>query len=415
MIKNTDHSLVSIIIPTYNRAHVLGKAIDSVFEQTYENWELIVVDDASIDNTIDMMKNYTDDRIKYIREEKNRGANYCRNIGVKNSKGAYLAFLDSDNYWDKRKLEIQVKEIEKAEDNVAFVFCGEAVNDGDKEYVVPDKHYSESEIKQILYEKNIIDTNVVLIKRKCFEQVGGFDEKMVRYQDWELFFRVINVYGYKALYIPICLNTNIFQKDSITKSMEKHVDGMFCFLSKYPECFSNELVEHYIQHMLVDMEGEEEYICKEIYKYFSTNANVIQNTMKNMQKSRIDFRDKLFSQRRLYDLLYEWKKKNGKKEKNTVFYELFSRQEKTIAIYGLGNWGELFYQEIKNLPVKILYGIDKKVDFFHSLQIRRPTDELEKVDMIVVTVFQEYKEIKEELQKKYQGEIVSIEQLIRLA
>ena len=94
----TDKSVtVSVIIPTYNRAHLVGRAIRSVLNQTYQDFEIIVVDDCSTDNTEEIVKGFNDHRIRYMRHDRNRGGSAARNTGIKASQGKYIAFLDSDD------------------------------------------------------------------------------------------------------------------------------------------------------------------------------------------------------------------------------------------------------------------------------------------------------------------------------
>lgn len=93
--------MVSVIIPTYNRAEPLKKSIDSVLKQTYEKFEIIVIDDGSDDNTYDVIKNIKDNRIRYIKNEFNQGSNASRNIGINNAKGTFIAFQDSADIWKK--------------------------------------------------------------------------------------------------------------------------------------------------------------------------------------------------------------------------------------------------------------------------------------------------------------------------
>lgn len=100
--------LISVIIPSYNRAFILTDAINSVLLQTYKNIELLFVDDCSTDNTEEIVKNITDSRFHYIRLEKNSGACTARNRGIKEAKGDYIAFNDSDDQWHIDKLEKQL-------------------------------------------------------------------------------------------------------------------------------------------------------------------------------------------------------------------------------------------------------------------------------------------------------------------
>lgn len=112
---NRAEELVSIIMPTYNSGHFIGKTIDSVLSQTYQNWEVIIVDDCSTDNTSKIVSSYTtkDNRIKYHRLDRNSGAAVARNKAVELSKGKYIAFIDSDDIWFPEKLSKQINFMEK--------------------------------------------------------------------------------------------------------------------------------------------------------------------------------------------------------------------------------------------------------------------------------------------------------------
>ena len=105
--------LVSIIMPTYNCARFICESIDSVLAQTYTNWELIIVDDSSTDNTAEMVANFNDPRIHYLRNEQNEGAALTRNKALRAAKGRYIAFLDSDDLWHPDKLERQIAFMEQ--------------------------------------------------------------------------------------------------------------------------------------------------------------------------------------------------------------------------------------------------------------------------------------------------------------
>ena len=108
------NGLVSIIMPSYNTARFLGETIDSVIAQTYTNWELIIVDDCSTDNTDEIVGKYlTDERVRYIKNEKNSGAAVSRNRALREAKGKWIAFLDSDDLWEPNKLEQQITFMEE--------------------------------------------------------------------------------------------------------------------------------------------------------------------------------------------------------------------------------------------------------------------------------------------------------------
>ena len=104
-----EKELVSIIMPSYNTGKFIEETINSVISQTYSNWELIIVDDCSTDNTDEILKNINDDRIIYLKNEKNSGAAVSRNKALREAKGRWMAFLDSDDLWVPQKLEKQIK------------------------------------------------------------------------------------------------------------------------------------------------------------------------------------------------------------------------------------------------------------------------------------------------------------------
>lgn len=114
-------SVVSIIMPSYNTEKYIRDSIDSVIAQTYTNWELIIIDDCSPDNSNEIIESYKDPRIRLLKNERNSGAAVSRNYGLREAKGKYIAFIDSDDTWVKDKLEKQIKFIE--DNDYAFVYA----------------------------------------------------------------------------------------------------------------------------------------------------------------------------------------------------------------------------------------------------------------------------------------------------
>ena len=108
-----NNPLVSVVIPSYNSGKFISETLKSVSSQTYEEIEIIVVDDCSTDNTIEIIKKHNDPRLVLIQLEKNKGVANARNVGIANSKGTYIAFVDSDDVWIKDKLKKQIKIMEQ--------------------------------------------------------------------------------------------------------------------------------------------------------------------------------------------------------------------------------------------------------------------------------------------------------------
>ena len=107
------NKIVSVIMPSFNTGRFIKEAINSVINQTYTNWELIIVDDCSNDDTNEIINSFEDSRIKYLKNDTNMGAAICRNRALKEAKGKWIAFLDSDDLWKKDKLEKQISFMEK--------------------------------------------------------------------------------------------------------------------------------------------------------------------------------------------------------------------------------------------------------------------------------------------------------------
>lgn len=124
------NELVSIITPSFNTAKYISETIQSVLDQTYTNWEMIIVDDASTDDTDMIVASFNDDRIRYFKHKINMGAAVCRNEAIKAAKGRFIAFLDSDDYWHPEKLEKQIAFMEKENSAFSYTYYTEVDDDG---------------------------------------------------------------------------------------------------------------------------------------------------------------------------------------------------------------------------------------------------------------------------------------------
>ncbi|MCX9085637.1 MAG: glycosyltransferase [Candidatus Methanoperedens sp.] len=240
---------ISVIIPTYDRANLVGRSIQSVLNQTYRDLELIIVDDASKDNTEDVIKSFNDERIKYIRHEKNKGGSAARNTGINLAKGGFLAFLDSDDEWFPEKLEKQMNVFQNALSNVGVVYTGYYwIGNNVKTYTPPDRIIQkDGNIQEALLKENFITTSAALVKKECFEKLGSFDEKFPALQDWELFIRFSKYYCFRCIDEPLV--RLYYQSTSIssdhkarTRALELIIEKHFEDLKKYKPT----LATHYV-------------------------------------------------------------------------------------------------------------------------------------------------------------------------
>lgn len=187
-----DNPLVSVIIPTFNRAFCIDRSIRSVLAQTYGNVEVIVVDDASEDATEEVVSEIQDSRIRYFVLETRRGAGGARNFGILKARGEFIAFQDSDDEWHADKLKMELEYL--LERNFGMVFCRFRI-DGTREEIIPEEEEfcfdgCEHGMADYLIELNRVGTPTMLIRKELLDKYGGFDEALTTYEDWELGLRL---------------------------------------------------------------------------------------------------------------------------------------------------------------------------------------------------------------------------------
>ncbi|AWK02993.1 hypothetical protein HYN56_01680 [Flavobacterium crocinum] len=213
---NFENYLISIIMPAYNAAAYIKEAIDSVLAQTYLNWELIIIDDGSTDDTAKIIKEelLKDQRIKYYYQANGKQGK-ARNLGISKSNGKYLAFLDSDDIWMPQKLEIQVIEIQ--EKNVDLVFSDSYIfnnseTDLYKRMNIKGAVFYERNSVQLFLKGNGIPILTVLVKKEKIITAGGFSEKL----------DIQNVEDYH-LWLKLLMSNNIFySSDQVLAKYREH-------------------------------------------------------------------------------------------------------------------------------------------------------------------------------------------------
>ena len=205
--------MVSIILTTYNRAKLLPRAIESVLAQSDKDFELIIVDDCSTDNTKRVVKNYCNDdkRIRLITLHKNHGSDsYPKNVAIQEAKGEYICFLDDDDMYRRDAVKILRKYIESSGADAVY---GDYLNntlEGKKEI-----GWSTDFNPSVLARMNYISMGVIMLKRAAVVSVGGFDEMIPKFKDWNLWLRM-QKRGYKFMHVPIIVLEVFQQRESVS-------------------------------------------------------------------------------------------------------------------------------------------------------------------------------------------------------
>ena len=218
----TNNYLITVILPTYNGAtrgegKYLKQAIESLLSQTYENFELIVVNDGSTDNTEEIIEQYKDKRIIYLKHDTNRGPAATRNTGLKKATGEYVAFLDDDDCFYKDKLEEQINFMINKQTNVAI--CSGDIIDEDNKIIGETKKYFKS-IKAIdiyLNKVNIFPTTL-MVSKNIINSTMNFKEYLKGPEDWDYAIRL--ALKHNILYLPKKLFAYRLHKSNLTKNLE---------------------------------------------------------------------------------------------------------------------------------------------------------------------------------------------------
>jgi glycosyltransferase involved in cell wall biosynthesis len=216
---------ISVVIPTYNRAHAIGEAIGSALAQTFPEFEVLVVDDGSTDDTETVVRAFDDSRLRYIRMDKNSGASAARNRGVAETKGEYIAFLDSDDRWHPSKLRKQIDVFRRAPASVGHVCTGlRQVNREGTGHVFP---------------RSLVDDvhgtpSTMLIRRRVLNDIGGWDEKLATSEDLDLGVRISMVCAVD--FVPeVLVDLVVEGDDRLSVNLEARQKGVLALWHKRRE------------------------------------------------------------------------------------------------------------------------------------------------------------------------------------
>ena len=237
MIKGDDRALgqstaVSVVIPSYNRAHLVKRAIDSVLNQTYREFEVIVVDDASTDGTAEIVKGLADQRVRYVKHQANRGVSESRNTGIKAAKGHLIGFLDSDDEWLPHKLRKQIDRFNELPSDTGVVYGACLMVDeetGKPIRVVTPKN--RGDVSRDMLLRDFVVSPTPLVKKECFEKAGFFDGDFSTSEDWDMWLRIAQ--HYKFDFVRDVVARYYTSPDQVTKDVSKVVQGYLKFLTKH--------------------------------------------------------------------------------------------------------------------------------------------------------------------------------------
>lgn len=226
--------MISIIIPTYNREMIISRALNSILEQTYGDWECVVVDDGSTDDTEKVIREYIDQnsRFQYLRNNRSKGAQGARNTGILAAQGEWVILFDSDNKMHPSFLASLKEEQEKWNVDVCSTWSN-IVNDEDGNIVGSFNWTGYGNVhSNLLTGKSYFDNSSTMIRRQLLLDVGLLDETCPAFQEWDTHIRISNLGTYTTIKENL-VDYYTGLSDSISASKSKDVKGYLFILSKY--------------------------------------------------------------------------------------------------------------------------------------------------------------------------------------
>jgi len=243
---------VSVIIPTHNRSALLQRAMASVLCQTFRDLELVVVDDASSDDTSEIVAKFGDSRVKYIRQATNHGPSIARNTGISHSSGQYIAFLDDDDEWMPEKLQRQLPRLDSSPRKVGVLYTTSLAVDGRSgkclsRYTAKVKG---DVLESMLLHGAVAPTSTFLCRRECFDKVGLFDPSLSYGEDFDMWLRIARDFEFDYIDEPLVRytlpHTNV---SSLSRKYNAVIRGIETTLDRYHDVFVRHAGAHALAHV----------------------------------------------------------------------------------------------------------------------------------------------------------------------
>lgn len=223
-------AIISVVIPAYNAEKTIQETIESVLNQTFKDFEIIVINDGSTDSTLTLVSQINDPRIQ-IYSYQNSGAPKSRNRGFEHSKGLYIAFLDADDIWVNNKLELQLKALEN-NSQAAVAYSWTDYIDQSGKFLQSGTHltFNDNVYPDLLVQNFLENGSNPLIRREAFANINGFDESLLAGQDWDLYIRLAAHYHFVA--IPVVLVFYRFSSNSLSSDVLRQEKQCLAVLEK---------------------------------------------------------------------------------------------------------------------------------------------------------------------------------------
>lgn len=404
--------MVSIILPTYNRGYIIENAIESVLEQTYKDFELIIVDDGSSDETFQVVSGFDDKRIRYKRLDSNKGGNYARNIALATSEGEYIAFIDSDNTWNNDHLRNRMVMLKGISQPVMSFGRMEMMGERNECSIAifPDasreKLSDRDKLIKLMMIKNRIDTNTVVVSRDCIGVEKGFDTDFSRFQDWDFFFGLLLDKRNKCIFDDRVSVKHYNLDDSITSKPELYWSNRLRMVKKYKDIIKSYQMERIVEEYLsAEIQGEGNYSF--LYQsVLNENDSFMTEYMTRIILSAAE------REKRTANMLKKMLQVSDKIKENLISLE--KKINGNIVIYGNGYFGRQILDILRVCGISVDYIVDRRNSYhvMDGICYIDSIDGVENAELVIVAMASDADNVAKIVRSKTKALVYTIENLM---
>lgn len=282
---------VSVIIPTYNRDALLRRAIESVLNQSFDDFEVLVVDGAGSESTLELVRSYGDGRLRYVPQI-GKGIANARNLGVLKARGEFIAFLDDDDRWREDKLELQVETFRELPGDYGLIYTAFTYYYLERDRVLGIKHPRASgDVYRHMLRDNITGTSTIMVRRECFRRAGLFRESFPTCEDWDMWLRMSKICRFGAIDEPLV----DYSIHSGQFSFAKYLAGRYRMIEEHGDIRHDPQVlsYHLLQIGILKLFGGDRSGAAEILRAFRLNPTMRGNIVDTIG-SILDVRTKIY-------------------------------------------------------------------------------------------------------------------------
>jgi len=283
--------VVSVVIPTYNRNELLKRAVESVLSQSFDEFEILVIDGSRDESTRELIKSLGDGRVRYV-PQRGKGIANARNLGVITARGKFIAFLDDDDRWREDKLERQLELFKELPKEYGLIYTAFTYYYLERNKILGIKHPRASgNVYRYMIKDNITGTSTIIVKRECFKKTGLFRESFPTCEDWDMWLRMSRICLFGTIDEPLV----DYSIHSGQFSFAKYLMGRYRMIEEHGDIRNDPRVlsYHLLQIGILKLLGGDRSGIKDVLTAFQINP-LMRGNVADVLRSFLDVRTKIY-------------------------------------------------------------------------------------------------------------------------